>query len=96
MVFAESRRSAHGQYVFYRRAGFKLSSNNLGLAVDAAEGRDDEQRNTVAVSGGLEIAPSACSGGNQQVILAVRPNFRNFQTGRFFALAQATSRQELP
>jgi hypothetical protein len=95
MVLTEPRRSAHGQDVFDLRAGLKLSANNLRLAVDAAEGRDNEQGNTFAESGGLEIAPSARSGGNQQVIFPVGPYFCNFKAGRFLALAQAASRQVL-
>ena len=94
MVFAEARWSAYGENFFNSRSGFDLSANNLGLAVDATEGRDNEQRDPIIVGCCLEIAPSFRSGGYKQMISSVRSNFCNFKAVCLFTDAQTTSRYQ--
>lgn len=95
MVLAESWRSAHCEYVFDLRTSPKLSANNLGLALNASEGRDNEQRNTVLEGFRFEIAPSNRGSMNQQMFPTVGSYFDDFKTGCFLALALTARRQEL-
>jgi len=94
MVFAEARWSACSKNFFNSRSGFDLSANDLGLAVDATESRNNEQRDSIIVGCCLENAPSFGSGDNKQMISSVCSNFCNFKAAGFFTNTQATSRYQ--
>jgi hypothetical protein len=91
VVLAETRWSGYGENFFNNHSGFDLSTNNLGLAVYATEGRDNEQRDSVIVSRNLEIAPSFRSIGDKQMISSINFNLCNFKAAGLFANMQATS-----
>jgi hypothetical protein len=86
VVLAEARRGAYSENLFNSRSGFELSANNLGLAVDAAEGQDYEHRDVITESRCLEITPSFRSSGDKQMISAVGSDFSNFKIGGLLAL----------
>lgn len=85
-MLAEARRSANGEHFLDRRAGLKLAANNLDLPINGTESGNDEKRHTVGEGGSLETAPSACSGGNKQMLFTIGANFDYLKVGRLLTL----------
>src|ERR1017187_1098485 len=90
MVLAETRWSGYGKNFFNSHPSFDLSTNNLGLAVDATESRNNEQLDPIIVGRDLEIAPSCRSIGHKQMISSVGASFCNFEVAGLFANLQPT------
>jgi hypothetical protein len=86
VVFAETGGSADIEDLFNRRAGLKLSANNLSLAVDATKGRNDEQQNAICSGRCLETVPSARSSGDKPMIFTIGTHFCDFKASGFLVL----------
>ena len=89
VMFAESGRRADRQDRFDRLAGVELAADDFGLAFDAAERRDDKERDAVSAGRRLE-RPPGCGGGFDQLLrAAIIADFGDFKAPRLLAGGQA-------
>lgn len=85
VVFAKARGRTDG------KNAFKLSANDGGLSLDAAQDGDDEQVGAVGERCRFETAPCFGSRMDEKKVLAVRPGFNDFQRRGFCMFVQTAS-----
>jgi hypothetical protein len=61
-------RGEHGEDLIEGYAGLQLAADDVGLALDAAESRDDMQSDAVPLGGGAQLSPGSWSNASTRLV----------------------------
>lgn len=89
MVLAEARWRADRENVFDGLPRSQLAAYDLGLPLDTAKRRDDEQFNTIGGHGVVQQAPGLRRGRAQEMIFPVRRDGKQFEMNSLFTSDQS-------
>jgi hypothetical protein len=89
VMLAEPRRRRHREDRLERIAARELGTDDLGLALDAAERRCERDRHAVCGGGGLQRAPGGSGRRDQQKFAPLFADLGDLELSRFVVFAQA-------